>query len=93
MASKNNGYLTDFIGFYRCLYSLVNCRYTRLLEGAVQIEIIDKIVKKMWSHLNETEFFVDFKSVSNSRRGPIVFLLWVNKEGRYSLFPKAGGIT
>ena len=75
VASKNNGYLTDFIGFYRCLYSLVNCRYTRLLEGAVQIEIVDEDVKQIWNHRSETKFCVDFKYVSISQRAPPVFCM------------------
>ena len=78
-ASENNGYLTDFIGFYRCLYSLVNCRYTRLLEGAVLIKIVDKDVKQIWNRVGETKFCLDFKSVSIATRAPPVILLWVNK--------------
>ena len=79
VTSENNGYLTVFIGFYRCPYSLVNCRYTRLFEGAVLIEIVDKDVKQIWNYVSETKFYVDFKSVSISRRAPPVILLWVNK--------------
>ena len=49
MASHVNWFLEipilmDFIGFYRCLYSLVKYRYTRLLEGAVQTKTVGKNV-------------------------------------------------
>ena len=67
--------------------------YSRILEGAVQIEIIDKNVKQIWSHIYETESYVDFKSFSISQRAPPVILLWVNKEWQCSSFPKASGIT
>ena len=51
MASHVNWFLEitnfdglSFIGFYRCLYSLVKYRYTRLLEGAVQTKTVGKNV-------------------------------------------------
>ena len=43
-------------------------------QGLYKIEIVDKNVKLIWSHLNETEFCVDFKSVSIAQRAPPVFL-------------------
>ena len=36
-------------------------------KGLYKIEIVDKNIKQIWSHLNETEFCVDFKSVSISQ--------------------------
>ena len=57
MVLEKKPILTDFTGFYRCLYS----RYTRLLEGAVLIEITDKDVKKYGA----TQMKRNFAYISN----------------------------
>ena len=64
-----------------------------ILERAVLIEIVDIDVKQIWSHLSETQFYVDINSFLISQRAPPVILIWVNKEWQYSSFPKASGIT